>query len=83
MRQELIDFAVWIASGHDGIYPGEEAELVDEYLKSINSAQVETPSVGENEQARKICPSCESGDCTIIRIPMNRCNECGVEWQIG
>ena len=53
MRQELIDFAVWIASGHDGIYPGEEAELVDEYLKSINSAQVENPSVGENEQAKE------------------------------
>lgn len=28
-----------------------------------------------------VCPSCESGNCSITYTPVNRCNDCGVEWQ--
>ena len=32
---------------------------------------------------KSVCPSCESGNCCEIKLPMNRCNDCGVEWQTG
>jgi len=28
-----------------------------------------------------ICPSCESDNCHFTTIIMNRCNDCGVEWE--
>jgi hypothetical protein len=28
-----------------------------------------------------VCPSCDSDNCSIVNIPLNRCNDCGTEWQ--
>jgi len=28
-----------------------------------------------------VCPSCESNNCSVIQIPINKCADCGIEWQ--
>lgn len=67
IRNELIRFC------HAKIpaeWIGDEVIIVDEY---INDNQ-------QNNNKSLNCPSCESDNCSIIHIPINRCHDCGVEW---
>lgn len=59
LREELIDFKRFMCTPE---YWEAEKDVeiadVDAYLKSINSAQSEALSVGNNEQAKEVCPKC-------------------------
>jgi hypothetical protein len=56
MRKELIDFADWMKANYRPHKMYNSKQLVDLYLKSINSkASDETRSVTDNEQTKKTC----------------------------
>lgn len=60
LKEELIDFGMWLYKV-DGVSEKPIVEkIINEYLKSIKSkATVETPSVNDNEAQKKDCNSCE------------------------
>ena len=61
-KEELIDYTVWITKQSNKTLGLPTNELVDLYLKSINSTSNEALTLGNNEQKKKhnICdiPNC-------------------------
>lgn len=78
LRQELIDFMKWkVGDPNNHLFTEIIENEVDRYLKSINSAQAEALSVGNNEQAKEICTACLGTGGRVIYDTYFKCKECG------
>ena len=68
MKKELIDFFYWFRNNGESYIGLSIEELVDEYLKSINSlALSESQSVSDNEQ-KGSCESCRKKKGCVYNI---------------
>jgi hypothetical protein len=74
MSKELIDFREWVLNGgYDSITTISMLGIIDDYM-SINSAQVESPSVSENEHQEKDCDNCRYGHIKSYEYPCKYCD---------
>lgn len=82
-REELIDFMDWYYEQPPEICFSRSSEIVDNYLKSINSeAGNETPTVTDNEAKKEVCQHCNGSKEVEFRemygriISIKRCPYC-------
>lgn len=74
LREELIDFVKWQLKNHMP-HPSEIDELVDNYLKSINSnAPTESRNVATHEHQEKDCGTCLHKHVCSYKHPCNKCD---------
>jgi len=75
--KEQLEEAIYECCGK--FYIGGQA--VQRVLKQYHEDQLKLPDIPDVDNS--VCPACESDNCCIIKIPilLNRCNDCGVEWQ--
>lgn len=70
-RQELIDFGNWLfEKEYYDINKDSREWIVEEYLKSINSAPDEACSINDHEQAKEVCGLCNG----IFNTDTRTCN---------
>ena len=76
LKEELIDFYVWcINNDIDHNIDVRIEKAVDKYLSINSEATVETPSVNDNEQKRKICNAPKDDGCYCKEVDMG-CLQC-------
>ena len=56
-RKQLIDFLIYVDENDLLRKPGMRDEIVDMYLKSINSRLSERRAIGSNSKAKEVCGS--------------------------
>ena len=72
MKNTLMNFAEYCEDEHGLPIP---SWMIDNYLKSINSAQGETPNVAENEAKEKTCQLVDMRQCPMYSTT-GICNDC-------
>ena len=81
MKTEINDFLDFLENEWSLNLVYDHSDLVDSYLKSINSEpQIEARSVKENEQTKEVCPLCQSDDTFSIELVHTKCRSCSCQW---
>ena len=77
-KTELLDFLVWFAGNEEMTNESELEQIVDIYLKSINSEHpVEAQTLEEHEVLTEVCNCMEFTECHMINgtFICARCNK--------